>query len=624
MTTVNPTVPIMPILPAATEVASREERQHQLPLNQIVRATVAEGGQEKVWLELQGERVQVETGVPLKTGQRLDLLVISTQPRLELQLIDDPLRARLGQALQALGRQIDVSDFFKEVSRQTVIVSELNEPSRQAIHNWLSAQHPAQGAGRDGSLGLLFRAVGLPVADPGKTVAEKTMQAALVELTAGIDKLDPGVAASLKQAMEHGFGAGEAARGGPEAGLRQFFALLAPFADQTAASASPATRESLATALLQFAGRLAEISPSLAKQPEQAAAALSMPPAFAAGPSPPVSPAQYLATAGAALEFLTATNQPPADQLARGLRSFADTLEKISPDTGRSFRQELDTVLGSVKESSAPLPRQAAEQVQQALARAMNDLTARSLASPPARELLQNAFTELATLLKGERPEIAPLVREAVDNWIAAQRDVVPNSGPDLRRMLISLGLTHEALLARGEIDQARTTLKAALLDIAARTRESSPETAEQAKNLLQGLELFQFCRLRLDEQNTTIFPLPFPFLEQGYLVAERRSAPESADNEEAATMLSMHLTLGRLGDLRIDFLHDHQGVRIRFLCDSPKKAAHLNASRHELQEALKDLPLLGLTFGTGAEDPARALLARILPEHRGVLDTRV
>ena len=75
----SPVTPTAPINPASTVSAenhiSREERQQQLPIDKIVRATVAEGGQDKVMLELNHQRLQAETKLPLKTGQKLNLMV---------------------------------------------------------------------------------------------------------------------------------------------------------------------------------------------------------------------------------------------------------------------------------------------------------------------------------------------------------------------------------------------------------------------------------------------------------------------------------------------------------------------------------------------------------------------
>jgi len=81
MNVINPSAAIVPINATADNFQSREERQYQLPLNQIVRATVSEGGFDRAMLEMANRRIPVETKVPLQTGQKLDLLVVTTQAR---------------------------------------------------------------------------------------------------------------------------------------------------------------------------------------------------------------------------------------------------------------------------------------------------------------------------------------------------------------------------------------------------------------------------------------------------------------------------------------------------------------------------------------------------------------
>uniref|UniRef100_UPI00272DEE26 hypothetical protein n=1 Tax=Geoalkalibacter sp. TaxID=3041440 RepID=UPI00272DEE26 len=88
---------------------SREERQQDLLLHQMIRATVEEGGQEKALLQFGERKIWVESRVPLRAGERLSLQVIETHPELKLRILDSGLLERLGRALHLLGNRLDVA-----------------------------------------------------------------------------------------------------------------------------------------------------------------------------------------------------------------------------------------------------------------------------------------------------------------------------------------------------------------------------------------------------------------------------------------------------------------------------------------------------------------------------------
>ncbi len=345
MTIINPIAVPNPINPATAVVpVPREGREHDLRVDQIVQASVAEGGLEKVLLELGYRRFWADTRVPLKTGQKLALQVMETSPRLELRIVADPLLERLGQVLHLLGQKLDV--------------------------------------------------------------------------------------AALLQVM---------------------------------------------------------VKP---------------------GPGQPASPALPAAEA------------------------FREALARLGGEDGGG----------------------------------------------PWRQLLQ----------------------------LFLQR----------------LGLDLESLLSRGQGQEALLTLKAVLLEAAAAKGESRPELADQAQRLVQALELFQLCNLRLAQQGSWVLPLPLPFLEEGFLLVDGRR-PGRDGEEEGPFLLSLHLRLQQLGALRVDFLQDAQGVSLRFLCETPETASFMAECQEDLRRGLEGVPLAGLVFAAGAQAPVKALLQRVLPGE-GMLDARI
>lgn len=145
----------------------------------------------------------------------------------------------------------------------------------------------------------------------------------------------------------------------------------------------------------------------------------------------------------------------------------------------------------------------------------------------------------------------------------------------------------------------------------------------DKAAQSLQQLELFQLCQAKLAQQQIQMLPLPLPFLEQGYLIAGQ-SKPSKPGEEGQPLTLSLHLALQGLGNLQIDFLHDAQGVYIRFVCADREKADFAATFGQELTTSLADLPLQGITFAAGAPDPARALITKMMAGGDTILDTRI
>ncbi len=237
------------------------------------------------------------------------------------------------------------------------------------------------------------------------------------------------------------------------------------------------------------------------------------------------------------------------------------------------------------------------------------------------------AQPEFSRLAEPPLAQLAEQLSQSSRDTLQAYKSVL--SDPDLtfdgtqfRQLLQHLGLHLEGRLAAGQGQEAAETLKSALLD-ARNALEAGGMKSTQVEHLLQNLELQQLFNLRLAQEGALIWPLPLPFLEHGYLVVEERQQQRSGD-QEPPWQLALHLSLQALGDLRIEFLREPQGLFLRFVCDGQEKADFFARFADELRQQITSIPLTGLSFSQGAEAPAKALIRRVLGEGEGVLDARV
>lgn len=448
MTLINPSPPILPVASAAALVVHREGREQDLRPEQVVRASVAEGGQEKVLLDMGHQRVWAESRVPLRTGQSLNLQVLQTAPRLELRLLDTPLNERIGHGLHLLSGKFDLLSLLTQLSQ-------------------------------------------------GRAALPAPAQATTAHLPG--PPLSPGSST--------------------------------PTPPSTAPASLPASVSTAAP------GSTTATAPA----------------AVTAAPGPPSTP----------LPGATATPAP--------LGAWPPASDKVAAQY-RAAQSELGV------RSEPPLGH-LAEQLSQA-----------------SRETLQ-AFKSVLS-----DPALA-------------------FDGAQLRQVLKHLGLHMEARLAAGQGEEAAQTLKSALLD-ARNLLEGGGVKSTQVDHLLQNLELHQLFNLRLAQEGATIWPLPLAFLQQGYLVVEERSQ-QRGEGQEPPWQLALHLSLKALGDLRIEFLHEPQGLFLRFVCDNQEKCAFFAGFADELRQQITSVPLAGLSFSQGAEFPAKTLIRRVLGEAEGVLDAR-
>jgi hypothetical protein len=222
-------------------------------------------------------------------------------------------------------------------------------------------------------------------------------------------------------------------------------------------------------------------------------------------------------------------------------------------------------------------------------------------------------------------PLLTPTSRNVLESFFSLQQHTLgdKDGGAVLKHLVENLGLNLEHLLAKGDKEAAVQTLKAALLEIA-HSFGSAEQLAKVTHKILATLELFQFAQIQTGSESQVIFPLPLPFVEQGYLTIDRQDDGKDSNQSEALeSRFSLHLTMSELGNLRIDFLHNLEGLFIRFHMDTQEKADFIASFGDELKAAVTDSPLIGLSFSGDATDPINDLIRQLVPEGRSMLDTK-
>jgi hypothetical protein len=195
--------------------------------------------------------------------------------------------------------------------------------------------------------------------------------------------------------------------------------------------------------------------------------------------------------------------------------------------------------------------------------------------------------------------------------------------GALLKTLVENLGINMEQLLARGDTRAAQATLKAALLELAT-LFTSAERLADTTTKIITTLELFQLTQLHANSESHTIFPLPLPFVEQGYLVFERGEEGQGGEAGTREHKFSLHLTMTELGNLQIDFLQTADSLLIRFRAEDQQRVAFLQDYSAELEESIAAVETIHLVFSGDAPDPIQDLVKEMLPEGSQILDTSV
>ncbi len=219
---------------------------------------------------------------------------------------------------------------------------------------------------------------------------------------------------------------------------------------------------------------------------------------------------------------------------------------------------------------------------------------------------------------------LQPAQQQTLHNLQSMQPSQLQKSdaGELLKSNLGQLGTRSETLVAQGKGQEAANQLKSILGEVM-RIFQGQESITSTASRLLATLESSQFVQANLQQENTILFPLPFSFLEKGYLMVDQEAGQQNGNEDaEDTSSCTLHLELEGLGDVRVRCVQSQDSIRIAFFLESQDKTEFVSAHESDLKENISSAPLLSLSFATGAGSPGAELLQQVLGEQQSLLNT--
>lgn len=238
----------------------------------------------------------------------------------------------------------------------------------------------------------------------------------------------------------------------------------------------------------------------------------------------------------------------------------------------------------------------------------------------------------LFTILTGLNPSQTPLSGESITNianFSSLQHNFLrsgEDSGLILKQLIEHLGLSHEKSISQGQGGAPSSQLKNSLFEILALFSRAEP-ISQEASRLLSIIETFQLANIAHANQNEQIFPLPFSFLEQGFLRVFNDEQENNDDQSEGknTNKFTLYLGMSKLGNLQIDITGSPHGIYLHIHTESEEVSSFIEGYAYQFAEELGgDTPLLGTRFSEDATSPAAALLQLSTPQdNTGLVNTK-
>lgn len=608
MSIVSPNLPLnLFIQPSNLTGLPSDLRQLSLRLDQVVRATVVDGGLDRAFLELYNQQFRAEADRELQVGQQLRLQVTKLSPRLEFNVLTDTPKDKLSQLLPVLSRPYDWSTLIGKLQDFQSPKSELGQEYAKVFQQLRTLLDPAGRIEMDSRenvhriIQLLNRVapgeISRNILNRGATSAPGFLSPLPVVETVSspVDKIVFSLVQKLHVQLAEVRALPDTQKL-PAEWLNTTRTLLSPL-NQGGLLLSASTSSTSMQPLMDVLNQLQlqpRVTPQLALELEHIIADLG-------GRGDRSQNAEIVA----ARVGRSALHEP-----------FASPGRDIPGDTGMPLGVRTQPLLPSSREGGQAIDT--------------------AVVTKEVVPQLKDEITQLVRLVREQRGSLSPELVGRLEGLIQRLQQVAPAGvheavgsltqllsqaqldyrAPQLGILSQLFGFHLETELLKGKTKLALTNLKMALLDL-------RKELADDVSEPLRRLELFQLCKARLAEDQVQFLPLPFPQLEEGYLLAEQQG--DGVEIGKERVNLSLSLRLSALGNMRVDMLyHPDQGLQLQVAGETLEKKAFLESCSDEFCQSIKNIRVQDIRFSADARLPTKQLQERLLPEASGMLDERI
>nr|WP_320009557.1 hypothetical protein [uncultured Desulfobulbus sp.] len=257
---------------------------------------------------------------------------------------------------------------------------------------------------------------------------------------------------------------------------------------------------------------------------------------------------------------------------------------------------------------------------------AQNDAMRQLLSLP---EALQTALRPLVELYTSGKNFSQPLVQLTFFLLQAAQTHThhapPPVTGQQLQQSLELLGTNMERLLSQGKSQEAAHTLKFALLELT--SQSPAPSLQQTVDEALHTIQFSQLVQMRLGFESIFFMPLPFPFLQSGFLLIDHKNQKDRQENQQKNRQqheLSLYLQLEGLGNLNITVHQEDNKINLTFYSQDASRAQFIGYHKQELTTLLSTGTLYSAQFLVGAQEPIKILIEKMLHAPTGMVNISV
>ncbi|MBF0644948.1 flagellar hook-length control protein FliK [Desulfuromonas acetoxidans] len=479
MDIIGPTpVQLYNVHPTTPTQGVQDAVQHNLLLHQMIQATVVESSGRQILLEMGQQQLKAQSDVEMHNGQKLNLEVVATEPRLKLQVVSPSTDNQLLRLIHLYDHKTEIGSTLKTLLGQRFSVAQRGGGQTPV---------PQQGPVATAANGTTVLAQNAPPPSP---------------VTTQLPAAPPGSAASPIP--------------NPGAGSE---AVQTPLATKPVVSQ---TGQTLPTAGGELPGAGADAkgivppSSTTASSAGQSQVSSETGAATKTSQTPQAEIPQPVVGEKATVRSVVTSQSSPASATTTGEMRPAN--ESLAPALAPPSAQQvagMTTLLHRLDSSS---------NVANALFTAIN-LVPLSAQQKRAVEgaLTPEQWTHLETLTK-----------DLGSDFKSAGARILFN-------LSHNLGLDYEQLLSQQKSDQAAQTLKGALMTLAEHD-DLPDIVRDSSRQMVQQLDVLQLTRVRFAQEGILFLPLPFEFMEQGYALVEQRQGGSDGEEVSHVVTLNMSL----------------------------------------------------------------------------------